>query len=41
MERFKSSFVKTSRDGGEEEYDRTIRDMLDNLPFNKKHKGSG
>ena len=41
MERFKSSFVNTSVDGGEAEYDRTVRGMLDDLPFMKKHKGSG
>jgi hypothetical protein len=41
MERFKSSFVNTSQDGGEEEFDRRVRDMLDDLPFMKKHrKGS-
>ena len=38
MERFKSSFVNTSRDGGEEEFNRRVRDMLDDLPFMKKHK---
>ena len=41
MERFKSSFVNTSRDEGEEEYDKAVRDMLDDLPFMKKRKGSG
>lgn len=40
MERFKSSFVNTSRDGdgGEQEYDKAVRDMLDDLPFMKKRK---
>jgi hypothetical protein len=36
MERFKSSFVNTSTDGGEAEYDKAVRDMLDDLPFMKK-----
>ncbi len=40
MERFKSSFVNISRKQGEEEYDRVVRDMLDDLPFMKKRKGS-
>ena len=38
MERFKSSFVNTSQDGGEREYDKAVRDMLDELPFMKKRK---
>ena len=40
MERFKSSYVKTSTDaaGGEHEYDKAVRDMLDDLPFMKKRK---
>ena len=41
MERFKSSFVNTSREQGADEYDRAVRDMLDDLPFMKKRKGSG
>jgi hypothetical protein len=41
MERFKSSFVNTSREQGDDEYDRAVRDMLDDLPFMKKRKGSG
>ena len=40
MERFKSSFVNTSREQGDDEYDRAVRDMLDGLPFMKKRKGS-
>ena len=38
MERFKSSFVNTSQDGGEQEYHKAVRDMLDELPFMKKRK---
>jgi hypothetical protein len=40
MERCKSSDVNTSTDaaGGEHEYDKAVRDMLDDLPFMKKHK---
>ena len=40
MEGFKSSFVNTSREQGDDEYDRVVRDMLDELPFMKKRKGS-
>ena len=39
MERFKSSFVNTSTDGGEAEYDKAVRHMLDDLPFMKKCNG--
>jgi hypothetical protein len=39
MERFKSSFVNTSTDGGEAEYDKAVRDMLEDLPFMKKRNG--
>jgi hypothetical protein len=38
LERFKPSFVNTSHGGGEEEYDRAVRDMLNELPFMKKRK---
>jgi hypothetical protein len=38
MERFKSSFVNTSLEGGEQEYDRAVREMLNDLPFMKKRK---
>ena len=38
LERFKPSFVNTSREGGEQEYDRAVRDMLNELPFMKKRK---
>ena len=40
MERFKLSYVNTSTDaaGGEHEYDKAVRDMLDDLPFMKKRK---
>ena len=40
LERFKSSFVNTSSEGGEVEYDQAVRDMLEDLPFMKKRKGS-
>ena len=38
LERFKPSFVNTSREGGEQEYNRAVRDMLNELPFMKKRK---
>ena len=40
MERFKSSYVNTSTDatGGKHEYDKVVREMLDDLPFMKKRK---
>ena len=38
LERFKPSFVNTSSEGGEVEYDRAVRDMLNDLPFMKKRK---
>ena len=40
MERFKLSYVNTSTDaaGGEHEYDKVVRDMLDDLPFMKNRK---
>ncbi len=39
MERFKSSFVNISTKGGEEGYDQAVKDMLDDIPFMKKHNG--
>ncbi len=38
LERFKPSFVNTSVEEGEQEYDRAVRDMLMELPFMKKRK---
>ena len=38
LERFKPSFVNTSQEGGDLEYDRAVRDMLNELPFMKKRK---
>lgn len=41
LERFKPSFVNTSSEEGEQEYDRAVRDMLNELPFMKKRKTAG
>jgi hypothetical protein len=38
LERFKPSFVNTSTEEGEAEYDQAVRDMLNELPFMKKRK---
>ena len=40
MERCKLSYVNTSMDaaGGKHDYDMTVREMLDKLPFMKKRK---